>query len=66
LTWYDLVKFKGSKTTGATSKNIKWLNLFFKIIFFFNIKITTYYIDLDQPELTCHIYNIGYETMIIL
>ena len=31
---------------------------------FFNIKITTYQIDLDQLELTCQICNLGYETMI--
>ena len=31
---------------------------------FFNIKITTYWIDLGKPELTFQTFNLGYETMI--
>ena len=33
---------------------------------FFNIEIITYWINLDQPELTCQIRNLGYETIIII
>ena len=34
--------------------------------YIFNIKMTTYLIDLGQPELTCEILNLGYETIITL
>ena len=34
--------------------------------YIFSIKMTTYLIDLDQPELTCQILNPGYETIITL
>jgi hypothetical protein len=37
-----------------------------KMIFFLNIKITTYSIDLVQSGLTCQIYYSGYEIMITL
>jgi hypothetical protein len=36
------------------------------MISFLNIKITTYYIDLGQPELTCQIHDSSYEIMITL
>ena len=38
----------------------------FKIISFFNIEITTYWIDLRQLRLTCQIHDPGYEIMITL
>ena len=36
------------------------------MISFFNIKITTYCIDLGQPRLTCQIHDPDSETMITL
>jgi len=36
------------------------------MISFFNIEITTYWIDLRQLRLTCQIHDPGYEIMITL
>ena len=36
------------------------------MIYFYNIKIKTYWNDLKQPGFMCQIYDSGYETLITL
>ena len=66
LIWCNSVNFGDSKATRTTNKNIVWLREHFKVTFFFNIKITTYWINLGQPELACQICDPGYENIITL
>jgi hypothetical protein len=51
--WPNLVK------KSLTKNNLRWN-------FFVNIKKTTYWIDLDQPGLTCQVHVLDHETVITL
>jgi hypothetical protein len=59
-----VIDFVGFKTTRAILKNKIWLKIFQNDIYFFNIKIKTYLIDLGQPRLIGQICDSAYDTII--
>jgi hypothetical protein len=63
LIWYNPNDFTGIKIIYTTCKNIIWLKKNLKW-YFFNIKITIYWIDLGQFKLTYQIYDLNFKTMI--